>query len=486
MAHYDPGFRINAEREGETLDESPLVPEIRCLRGHEHARIHRNTALTAAPKQLLLLGGGHAHLEVLRQLCKTPLRSAHVTLVSAFGEHHYSSLVPGYLQGREAERDFTFDLRTFCHAAGATFVEGCAESIKDRDRSVMVRPTMAADRDEDPARTPAQDIASVPSDDGITVLRYDVLSIDVGSSPAALSTPGVGEHAATVRPMTKAIALKRRLDVLIANAKERRSLEGRRGANGRCSVPICVVGAGAGGVEITLAVARRLREAEVEGPITLIDRSPRLLPDFPLAVQTRIACLLEQCGVHRRLDCRVRAVEATAVQFDDGTRLDALLTIWVTGAAAPPLLDHSAMATADDGFLLVDDMLRAVQSPYVWGAGDCVSVAAHPFVAKAGVLAVREDPVLAHNLLVALEGGRLRRYRPQRHFLAILNTGDGRALLRWRGLSSHSRWALALKRWIDRRFVRRYQRVTDALSVNAARRDSGIDGAVALPGNESE
>jgi selenide,water dikinase len=98
----------------------------------------------------------------------------------------------------------------------------------------------------------------------------------------------------------------------------------------------------------------------------------------------------------------------------------------------------------------------------VWGAGDCVALDGAPWVPKAGVYAVREAPVLAHNLRAALAGGSAggpapRRYAPQRHFVAALDTGDGRAFVRWRGVAGRGRWALALKDAIDERFVRRYQ-----------------------------
>jgi selenide,water dikinase len=71
---------------------------------------------------------------------------------------------------------------------------------------------------------------------------------------------------------------------------------------------------------------------------------------------------------------------------------------------------------------------------------------------------VREAPVLAANLRASCGGGvAAARYAPQPHFLALLNTADGRALLRWHGVLSHSRAAWHLKDWIDRRYVRRYQ-----------------------------
>jgi pyridine nucleotide-disulfide oxidoreductase family protein len=382
---------------------------------------------SSPPPRLLLLGGGHAHLEVLRQLARRRLRAAEVMVVSPHPQHHYSSVVPGYLQGRNAEQEFTFDLPALCRAAGAEFLAGRAESIHPASRQVQL--TGSAGR----------------------TLTYDILSIDAGSEAAGLDTPGAREFAATVRPMSLVIALRQRLDDLIGRAMESRSGEPR-------ALAVCVVGAGAAGVEVALAISRRVVECGIPGSIALVDGEPVVLSDFAPAIQQRMRLLLERRGIDLRLGRRVERVDASGVDLAGGMRIEAALTIWLAGAAGPRMLRSAPGLPVDaQGYLLVDETLRALNDSRIFGAGDCVTLASHRYIAKAGVYAVREGPILAHNLRAALEGGRLRRYVPQRQFLAILNTGDGRALLRWRGLAVHTRWALTLKHWIDRRFVRKYQ-----------------------------
>ena len=141
----------------------------------------------------------------------------------------------------------------------------------------------------------------------------------------------------------------------------------------------------------------------------------------------------------------------------DGARLPADLVVWLAGAAGPGLLAGSGLPLDARGFLLVDATLRAVDGSPVWAAGDCATLADHPETPKAGVYAVRQGPVLARNLRAALGDGTPRAYVPQKTFLSLLNTADGKALLRWHGLVSHSRFAWWLKDRIDRRFVRRYR-----------------------------
>jgi NADH dehydrogenase FAD-containing subunit len=167
-------------------------------------------------------------------------------------------------------------------------------------------------------------------------------------------------------------------------------------------------------------------------------------------------------GVAVRTGTPVERVEAGAAVLGGrggGERLAADEVVWVTGAVALPFLRESGLPVDDRGFLLVDRALRSVGDPRVLAAGDCATLVDRPELAKAGVYAVREAPVLWRSLAAALGGGEPPRYEPQSSFLALVNTGDGRALLRWGRLVAHGRWAWWLKDWIDRRFMRRYQRL---------------------------
>jgi selenide,water dikinase len=367
--------------------------------------------------RLVLVGGGHAHLHVLADLVARPLSGSEVTLVSASAWHHYSGMVPGFLQGVYAEPELTIDLASLAARAGARFVEAQAEGIDVPGRTV---------------------------DAGGARLPFDVLSLDVGARPAGLDVPGAQEHAVTIRPMRQAVALRSRIDTL--------AVPMRRGP-----VRVTVVGAGAGGVEVALAVHRRIRKAGTRPEVTLVEASSDVLPDYAAPVRRRAAAILARRGVAVALASAVSRVEASAVQLADGTRAPADLVVWLAGAAGPALLAGAGLPLDPRGFLLVGPTLRTVGGPPVWGAGDCVTLADHPETPKAGVYAVRQGPVLARNLRAALGDGSPASYVPQQTFLSLLNTADGKALLRWHGVVSHSRAAWWLKDRIDRRFVRRYR-----------------------------
>jgi selenide,water dikinase len=367
----------------------------------------------------VLVGAGHAHVHVLTGLAARPLPDVAVTLVSPYPRHHYSGMVPGYLQGTYEEPALAFDLERLCRAAGARRVEAFAERV-------------------DPA-------AGVVEAGGAR-LAFDLASLDVGSDAAALGVPGARAHAFTVRPMTRAVALRERADEVIARA---------RGG----TLAVAVVGGGAAGVEVALALHRRASRGGARPAVALVEAGPAILADYGAAVRQRALGILARRGVEVLTGRAVDEVAPDAVRLGDGHRVPADLTAWLTGAAPPALLGASPLPRDARGFFLVDGTLRSADGAPVWGAGDCVGLAGHPPLAKAGVYAVRQAPVLDRNLRAALAGGPPATYAPQASFLALLNTADGRALLRWRGWVAHARWAWWLKDRIDRGFMRRYQRV---------------------------
>jgi selenide,water dikinase len=372
-----------------------------------------------ADRRLLLLGGGHAHLFVLKRLAESPLPGVTTTLVAPFPQHHYSGMVPGYLQGTYEEAQLVFDLPRLCRAAGARFVRALAERIDGRGQVVTA---------------------------GGRPWPFDVCAVDVGSEAASLDTPGVREHAYTVRPMSRVVALRTQADAVIARG-------------GTAPVRVGIVGGGAGGVEVALALERRIRDRGRSSTVTLLDGADTILVDYAPRVRALALAVLASRGVRVATGRSVRAVGPDTVTVDGGDALPSDLTVWLTGAAPPALLGVSAVPRDSRGFLHVDATLRAVDGAPIWGAGDCVTLAAHPSTPRAGVYAVRAAPVLDRNLRAALVGGPPARYEPQRSFLALLNTADGKAILRWRGVATHARSAWWLKDWIDRRFVRAYQTV---------------------------
>ncbi len=365
--------------------------------------------------QLLLLGGGHSHVEVLRRFGLQP-PAARVTVVSRELWAPYSGMLPGLIAGTHRFAQAHIELPALARFAGARLVHAEVTGLDPHAGRVRLR-------------------------DG-RQLRYDLLSLNLGATPD-LSTPGAAAHALPVKPIDRFFAHWQSL------------LQRLQGAP--AGLRLAVVGGGAAGVELLLAARQRLRR-ELPGrrvAWTLFSRARRLLPGHGRRAGSILAGILRKRGVRLRLGCAVHSVEAGRLLDQTGCwhAFDALL--WVTGAVPAGWLRRTGLALDPKGFIEVDTELRSTSHPAVFAAGDVATLRGAPRP-RAGVFAVRMGGPLAENLRAVIAGTALRPYRQQRRFLSLLGTADGQALASWGGWSYRSRGLARLKAWIDRRFIQRY------------------------------
>jgi len=360
-------------------------------------------------RHLLLVGGGHAQVEVLRKWAQAPLEGWRVSLLTREVLSPYSGMLPGVIAGLYRTEEAVIDTRALAARAGATLILDSATGIDLPGRRLHR--------------------AAGPH------LAFDLLSIDTGATPDMGRTMGAARHALPLKPID---ALLPRLDTLLQSV--------------RPGMRLAVVGGGAAGVEIALALRARLPDAV----ILLVAGAAGLLPGFPAGLRARVVRAMTSRRVTLDIGADVREVTENALHFADREMLAVDATIWATGAAAAPWLAETGLARDPPGFLRVDEHLRALGHSHIFAAGDVASWADGP-LPKAGVFAVRQGPVLAANLRAAAQGGALIRYRPQTHYLILLSLGDGHAIGTRNGLVAEGRWVWRLKDWIDRTFMARYK-----------------------------
>jgi selenide,water dikinase len=374
-------------------------------------------------RELVLIGGGHAHVQVVRRWAMAPLPGVRLSVVLDRAEAVYSGMVPGFVAGDYDAAECEIDVVPLARRAGARVILAPASEIDPHARRVgfAERPPLA----------------------------YDVASLDVGSSVRGQELPGVAEHALATRPIRDFVD---RLDAALARA----STAARARAGGP-TLRVVVVGGGAAGVELTLCVEARLRARGAQPELTLATDAPEILPGAWPALRRRALAELAARRIALRTGSAVLRVQKDALELAGGARLACDLAIWAAGAAPVALVAKSALPKDEAGFVRVQGTLQVEGHDALFAAGDCASLTEARWVPKAGVYAVRQGPLLADNLRLALSGEPLRRYRPQRDFLTLLNLGEERALgAKW-GLVASGRLAFRLKDAIDRRFVRRFQ-----------------------------
>jgi pyridine nucleotide-disulfide oxidoreductase family protein len=365
-------------------------------------------------KRLLLAGGGHAHVEVLRDLAERPGSGIAVTLVTPRPRLVYTGMIPGAIAGHYLLEDCAIDLEALARHANARFVTGAVFRIDAASHVVHCA-------------------------DGET-LEYDLLSLDVGCRVAA-GAQGL-EHATPVRPMET--LMKGWGDVLL------RAREGKVGS-------ITMVGGGAAGVELALAMEHRLRGelADAAPHVRVITATPFVLPELAPGARRRVKLALGRRNIGLHVSSTVAEVGRDFVRLDSGLEFASDATFWAAGAAPPPWIASSGLATDAEGYLLTNDALQSVTERDIFGAGDCASQEGRPH-AKAGVFAVRAAPVLAANLRAAAHGGALQPHHTGARYLALISTGRRHAVGAWGSLAFQGWWVWRWKDRIDRRFVARY------------------------------
>ena len=369
-------------------------------------------------KRVVLLGGGHSHLEVVRRLGPNRIGNAEISLVDPAQFATYSGMLPGLIAGHYTFNDCNVDLARLALRCGVRFL---------------------------PLRANGMDIArrQIALSDG-TLLDYDIASLDVGSTPPTAGTPGAAEHAVAAKPFT---VFAQRWDRLIAAAQA--------GALRK----VVVIGGGAAGVELALAMHHRLAQATMPHAIdfAVVTDAQCLLPDHNRQTRTALERALAQRGIAVYLNSRVTRVETTKAILGDAAEVIACdATVWATGAGAPSWLADTELALDARGFIRIDEQLASVSNPEIFAAGDCATIDGHRYP-KSGVYAVRQGPVLAENLRRALAGERLARYRPQQRALALISTGNRYAVATYGRYALEGAWVWRWKDYIDRKFVRRYR-----------------------------
>ena len=370
-------------------------------------------------RHLVLIGGGHSHIIVLRRLGMNPVPGLQVTLISPDRRTPYSGMLPGYIAGHYQEEDIHIELDPLCRFAGAGLIQGSVTGLDPDHNKVFI--------------------------EGRPAIEFDVLSIDIGITPDFTGLQTTSPDLIPVKPIGSFIAQWKKFLAGLEVVKS-----------------IAVVGGGAGGVELCLSISHRLRSGDLDNlnpagiQIHQCAASPGLLPDYAAGVKKRVNKALRWAGIVLHDDFTAINYEQGVLRSQEGEEIEVEKVFWVTNAAAQTWLADTGIALDDYGYVAVSASLQSLSHPHIFAAGDTAGVVDHPRP-KAGVYAVRQGEPLFSNMVHFIHGRRTRSFRPQRSFLSLISTGGRSAVAAKSSFVAQGRICWIWKDWIDRRFVNRFR-----------------------------
>jgi len=367
-------------------------------------------------KQLLLIGGGHAHMVTLANLDAILNKGFGVTVIQPSEYHYYSGMGPGMLGGTYTPDDIRFATRRLVEAKGGRFVLGRAERI-DPDRQVVFVEGAAE------------------------AIPYDVLSCNAGSHVPREVLRGKSDNVFTAKPIE---------ELLVA---QKRVLEYAAGGG----VSVAVIGSGPSAIEIAGNISQLCREKTTTVPTIRIFGGRSFMSGRPERVRRLARRILSRKGVEIIENGYVEYIENGRIVLENGRgEYTADIIFPSLGVQPSPIFARSGLPVGPDGGLRVNEYLQSVGHQNIFGGGDCIYFEAEP-LDKVGVYAVRQNPVLYKNLLAALEGGPLEKFQPGGKYLLIYNLGDGEGVLSKWFITFSGKLAFYIKDRIDRRFIKAFQ-----------------------------
>lgn len=359
-------------------------------------------------RDVVLIGGGHAHALLLRRWGMRPMPGARLTLVNPSATAPYTGMLPGFVAGHYTRDALEIDLVRLARFAGARMIFGYVTHIDREAKQLSVS--------------------------GRPPISYDIASLDIGISSNMPEIAGFSQHAIAAKPLGPFAA---RWQAFVETEKKG---------------PVCVIGGGVAGVELALAMHHRLNATGKKCPVTVIE-AHKILSGTSKATAQKLRDAMSSAGVQIVEGTTPGEIHADHLRLSDGTTIPSSFTVGAAGARPFTWLEETGLQLSN-GYVSVDATLRSVNDPSIYAVGDCADLT-HAPRPKAGVFAVRAAPVLTANIQADLTGSARKRFAPQSQYLKLVSLGKKSAVADKYSLAASGDWAWRLKDFIDRRFMDR-------------------------------
>jgi len=375
--------------------------------------VHENPSKSM--KKILILGGGYAGVEVLKQLQETFESNVDVSisLVSQDNFFLHTPLLPELATGMLASRHIATPIRSFCKRA--RYYQAKVSSIDLKNNKVTI--TRALDNHN-------------------RDLEYDYLVIALGGITNFFGNKNVEKNALTIKTLGDAIELRNHLISMLESADQEDDPEMLSKL-----MTFVVVGGGFSGVETVGEINDFIRESAEKyyrniDPkkirIILVTSGDKILPEVGDLGQYAMESLIKN-GIEIAKNTKLVDAEDDNVTLDNGKKISCHTLVWAGGVSVDPVISNLDMDHAPNGRIKVDDFLRLKENPNVFALGDCASIISKltgkPYPPTAQH-AIREAKIVAKNIVSSIENGVQRAFvYDSKGSMAKIGKRNGVALL---------------------------------------------------------
>ena len=362
-------------------------------------------------KQLVLLGGGHANVQVLKKLSMNNIKGLNTILISEHFEATYSGMTPGYIHKDFSKDEISIDLQRLCFNADATFIKDKVIKLDTNRQEITLQ--------------------NFPS------INYDLLSINTGSisNTKKIKIENSSKYF-FVKPISSLVKNLSYIDQIVKNKRSK----------------IVIIGGGVASYELAFSLKRRY-----ESPVDITIIGKKILKEKNLNKKTKnnLKKIANNLGISEYKG-EVISLSEKDITLNNGDKIVCDLTLVSTGANIESWLFDSSLNKDERGFIRVDNNLLSINEKNIFVTGDASSIEniSRP---KSGVMAVRQGEILKENIFLKLTGKNLIKFKPQKNWLYLIGTYKNYALLNYFFLTFHGRWCWKLKVLIDKNFINKFK-----------------------------
>ena len=374
-------------------------------------------------QHLVLMGGGHSHAIALKEWGKNPIPHVKLTLITNVLQTPYSGILPGYIAGFYRFEETHINLEKLAQFAQAKLIFTTAIGLDLIKNQVIC--------------------------DNHSPISFDILSIDIGSTPNLVNLLG-SEYVIPAKPVPQFLQA---WEQVLSSAYQ----------NPQKPLSISIVGGGAGGVELCLNMRSHLQKILEPNLITfnLFHRGQKLLDNHNTWVSNQLEKILREQDVNLYLSETVQSIQkgisnSYKINCASGLNIHTNYIFWITQASTPDWIETSGLACDPQGFILIKNTLQTLSHENIFATGDIATMPDHPRP-KAGVFAVRQGKPLVENWRNLLLNQSLKPYLPQKKYLSLIGTGNKKAIASWGNWGWQSRYFWNCKDYIDQKFMNQFK-----------------------------